>query len=791
MDGSSHDAISQQSARNGDRAVSKRGKGNQMRGKKMNSSKRKNDITSSTAKNSGPEQEIKSPKSKSSQRVLAVTITGSENESEVCVICASEIIHEGLGPCNHRTCHVCSVRMRVLFKDQTCTLCRTPAAHVIITDNRTKTFEDYNDEYFKEMDFKSIEDSLGFRFDSPQIRDDVLWMLGYNCPDKECDAVCLAWPHLHDHTRRVHGKKICDLCSKHRKIFPHEHDLFTDAELSKHMKEGDYKAGATSQSGFKGHPLCGFCGNRFYGDDELFKHLREKHERCFVCDRANVNSAPSYYVNYDALRVHFVQDHFICQMKDCLDQKYIAFVSEFELKAHMLEVHGNDLSKNALRDTRNVDLSDFSYRQSYLEERRAASGRRDHRESRRNERGRDFNREPIPPSSSSSVGRDVQASQRELLVHSAQSISIRNFGSQLSAPSTTQNRTQSLAEQSSRPSASLGTVSEDLLNLNLTQPNISPHGRARALRHTAVIERASHLLQKDSSKISQFRSCISKYKNGNITARALIDSFFILFSNTSSSALGTLIREVADIYEDPQKANDLRIAWNNWRAINEDYPSLPSTANNDDSAALLNWSVKNSTASSSGSGTLPSNRIINLKKSTAQSRQSSTSNSRSWGSANSAISTTGEGSITGKSESSNAFPSLPAPPSRQIDSKSSKVIAVPWTSTSGSASASGSSPSKASSTATKNVASSMSGVRATSLGVGAELFPALPSVSKPPKKIINYRRAVGPSRENAWDGTAQPSSSGDIEPSIPDVEANSTGKKKGNKAKKQVLMGWG
>lgn len=56
-------------------------------------------------------------------------ITGKEDgeageEEEVCWICASPIIHEAVYPCNHRTCHICSLRMRALYKDKNCAHCR-------------------------------------------------------------------------------------------------------------------------------------------------------------------------------------------------------------------------------------------------------------------------------------------------------------------------------------------------------------------------------------------------------------------------------------------------------------------------------------------------------------------------------------------------------------------------------------------------------------------------------------------------------------------------------------------
>ena len=36
------------------------------------------------------------------------------------------------------------------------------------------------------------------------------------------------------------------------------------------------------------HPLCQFCRECFFGDDELYAHMRERHEECFICKRNGV-----------------------------------------------------------------------------------------------------------------------------------------------------------------------------------------------------------------------------------------------------------------------------------------------------------------------------------------------------------------------------------------------------------------------------------------------------------------------------------------------------------------------
>jgi E3 ubiquitin-protein ligase ZNF598 len=47
-----------------------------------------------------------------------------EVEAEVCFICASPVEHNSVAPCNHRTCHICALRLRALYKNKLCAHCR-------------------------------------------------------------------------------------------------------------------------------------------------------------------------------------------------------------------------------------------------------------------------------------------------------------------------------------------------------------------------------------------------------------------------------------------------------------------------------------------------------------------------------------------------------------------------------------------------------------------------------------------------------------------------------------------
>ncbi|KAJ5022475.1 hypothetical protein J3E71DRAFT_16886 [Bipolaris maydis] len=694
-------------------------------------------------------------------------------DGEVCFICASPVQHLAIAPCNHRTCHICSIRMRALYKTKACAHCRTESDHVILSDDAEKTYED-----FSKADFFKSDDTLGIHFENAAVFEDTRLLLQYNCPDSECDVACLGWPDLHRHVKTAHAKMMCDLCTRNKKVFTHEHELFTPQDLKKHQKFGDDNPGAIDQSGFKGHPECGFCRQRFYGDDELYAHCRDKHERCHICDRREGGSRKQqYYVNYDSLEMHFRKDHFLCPDRECLDKKFVVFDSEMDLKAHQLEVHPNGLSKDALRDARRVDMSGFQFRAPH--EQSAGNGRRDERRregGRGRGRGRDPNAEPVPASSAQPLSRAELAYQRQMEAQNAHSITGRAFGGQLSTPTPGEafaarpppTASGPAVVTASRPTpGATSNITNGMSQLSVDAQSASsipqtPQEQARLLRHNAVTERAANMLGHNEIKLQEFRGAVSAYRNSKTSAAQLIEGFFALF-DADSKEMGKLIKELADIFEIAPKREGLLKAWNDWKAINEDYPSLPGSATEH--------------ALSGGSAARGGSRVLKLKSSTAQSSRSTANQQASWSSAS----------------SSNPFPALPTPASR-IGAKPGQT---PWASSS---SAAGSARPSASSAPSRGAApsSASSSSNVSKKASLADAFPALPAAAKPTSTIFspgytgNGLRRDNSGRNtpvvNAW-GSGSGANSGTSTPAVEDGSV--AGKKKGNKGKKQTLFQWG
>jgi len=352
------------------------------------------------------------------------------------------------------------------------------------------------------------------------------------------------------------------------------------------------------------------------------------------------------------------------------------------------------------------------------------------------------------------------AHQRAREIQSAQSVTSRTFGGQLSTPEppsqVVARPPQSPQPQSAQPS----------INAAIAEPPsveaLTPAEQARRLRHAVVTERAANLLGNDQTKLNEFRDRVSAYRQGTTTAPDLIDAFFSLF-DTSSKELGKLIKELADIFEIPGKSANLLKAWGDWKAINEDYPSLPGPtgANASSAAGIL------------GQG-LGASRVLKLKSSTAQSSRSSISQSASWG-------TTGRVSASSAVARAAPFPSLPPSGSGAV-----KPAPTPGWLALRPAGSAGSSA-RASPAPSRNQSSQ-------NLKKDTNAFPALPPGRKPTSTVFSpgytgsgvLRQSGTSTPVSAWGAE---SSSG-ASPTPAEMEGAEQRKGKGRKGK-QVVFQWG
>lgn len=249
-------------------------------------------------------------------------------EHEQCIICANRIEYAAVTPCNHTTCHRCTFRQRALYSKKSCLICRSENEKVVFTDEIIKTYVD-----FSVGDFTKFDATFSIEFTKDSIYTDTLALLANRCTI--CPKQFDNFKQLAEHVKVDHSKMYCMICSKNKKAFVSELPLLTHKQLLKHQIDGD-----GDDSGFRGHPECKHChGKRFYSIDELNVHIRDNHERCYICDQYTPKTA-DYYKNYDSLYSHFKRDHYVCTVPLCVEKRFVVFREELDLTAHMLKEHG-------------------------------------------------------------------------------------------------------------------------------------------------------------------------------------------------------------------------------------------------------------------------------------------------------------------------------------------------------------------------------------------------------------------------------------------------------------------
>ncbi|KAJ7229444.1 hypothetical protein C8J57DRAFT_191179, partial [Mycena rebaudengoi] len=202
----------------------------------------------------------------------------------ICWICAEVIKYYAVSKCNHRTCHVCSLRLRALYKKNDCTFCENAQPVMVFTASADALFESLDTENMSWKDAK-----LSIYFDTQEILEETILLLRFNCPDTECVYLGNGWGDLKLHVRATHGRLMCDLCIRHKKVFAHEHTLYPPNILPLHLpsmlshQRSSNKSAAARNGKDKieggTHPLCEFCRECFFSDDELCKHMHEKPTR--------------------------------------------------------------------------------------------------------------------------------------------------------------------------------------------------------------------------------------------------------------------------------------------------------------------------------------------------------------------------------------------------------------------------------------------------------------------------------------------------------------------------------
>ncbi|KAH8929077.1 hypothetical protein BT69DRAFT_1236398 [Atractiella rhizophila] len=454
---------------------------------------------------------------------------GGKDEDDLCFICAEPIKFYALGPCSHRTCHVCAIRLRALYKKTECTFCKDPIDRVIFTSDPSSPYQSFNPANLPFSDVK-----LGISFETQEMLDETLSLLRFNCPDDQCGDICHGWVDLKRHVRQKHGKMMCELCTRNKKIFAHEHTLFTAQQLSSHNRIGD---SPSNSQGFRGHPPCEFCQIDFYDNDALFAHCRDMHEQCFICVK-NGTGTWKYFLDYNMLEEHFREEHHPCPNPDCRDKKFVVFENELDLKGHILDVHGIG-DKKEMKDLRRVEVA-FTYGREG-EASGSGNGASGSGTGGRRGRGRADRREEIqvPAEPLGREGRHVPGLGNRQ----------KSFRGNLSQEN---------------PEASTGNSADPLAGDVLEQ-------------HGAFLRRFSEITGNSETKLSAFKSAVRSFRNSEIPASDLVDTVFNLLDRQHEAAESTIFG-LADLLDNDEKRVDVRNAWREFRNVHYSFPALPGSS---------------------------------------------------------------------------------------------------------------------------------------------------------------------------------------------------------------------
>ncbi|KAI0063455.1 hypothetical protein BV25DRAFT_430668 [Artomyces pyxidatus] len=471
------------------------------------------------------------------------------DESRICWICAEPVKYYSVSECNHRTCHVCALRLRALYKKLDCTFCKEPQPTVIFTVSADAPFSSYAP---ADISFKDAK--LSIFFETQEMMEDTLILLRFNCPDQSCDYIATGWNDLKLHARGVHGKLMCDICLRQKKVFSHEHALYSAGQLAVHLPSIPHRGQKpVSKEPIEGgvHPLCEFCRECFFGDDELYAHMRHTHEECFICKRNDVRD--QYFKNYEALEKHFEHAHHPCPNATCQARKFVVFGSLLDLQAHNVEEHGADMSSRDKKDARRINAG-FEFQEAR----------------RRAPRERDREPPPGPPPGAAGLPRANNSNRRN------------RFGAHL----TVDGGNESSGNDSAGPS-----------RRQTPSPPPQDMDPVTAERHAALYARLRAVAPNPTNAVAAVKLSLRSYNSAESGARDLISTIWnILDRDLDNTA--SVVNLIIDLLEDEDKKSSLLAAWNGFKIEQRrQFPDLVPTSIGSDYAGITGGRVLNARTS--------------------------------------------------------------------------------------------------------------------------------------------------------------------------------------------------
>lgn len=478
----------------------------------------------------------------------------AEDEADTtCFICAEQIQYWSIGACGHATCHVCAIRLRVLYKKKECTFCKSALPTLYFSASPYTRFPAQTPRVGAgpalepgELDvtqYDYVDEKQSIIFETERIMDDALYLLRYNCPSPSCGYQATSWDALESHTLAIHHSVLCHLCRRQLLRFAHEQVLYPPHLLPLHDPSrvprghrqprcrGKIEEDMVAQWG-PAHPMCEFCHEAFFSSDELLKHMKTKHEECFVCKEKGQRDV--YFQNYDKMAAHFTQAHFPCTERSCLEQKFVVFGSEIDWKGHMVKEHNKSMSSRDKYAARQLPI-DFVTTGSL---------------------GGEFSFSPsLPPPPVHNPNAQHRQNGPRHIVTEPQGQFVRQSGrsrtgavqhQQLPQPprDDRHNRRNGFGNALTAEEPQQGQGNKGKNKSGTSTPRIDEMDET-SMANNLILDEVATLVEYSETKLSSFRHAIRSYKANEAPARDMVDTVFSVLNRDTDDTV-RIIKSVAN-----------------------------------------------------------------------------------------------------------------------------------------------------------------------------------------------------------------------------------------------------
>ncbi|KAL0213182.1 hypothetical protein RCL1_006808 [Eukaryota sp. TZLM3-RCL] len=252
---------------------------------------------------------------------------------DVCILCSSSIQTVAVFSCDHYTCSLCALRLRLLYCDHKCPYCKTEVNSLVISN----TLDSYTNLMSKAICTLPSHNSITFT--CQKLSKEALKKISFHCPKCPQLPPFPSSSSLSSHVSSKHSLFYCNVCMDHGFLFPSEQTLYTSSKLTDHLN-------GRAELSFSGHPSCSVCTSRCFDDESLFKHVVSNHLTCHLC-QGSIERTGQYsevksisFKNSQQRLHHFRTKHYVCSVPGCLENNLSVFIDEIELAKHFQSEHG-------------------------------------------------------------------------------------------------------------------------------------------------------------------------------------------------------------------------------------------------------------------------------------------------------------------------------------------------------------------------------------------------------------------------------------------------------------------